>query len=857
MPIEIDRLVGDAGAAHKARSDLETVLAQAESRRAMVAQRLRELGAALSVEHALDAVPPRAVVSRARRLIKDYAARQEAAQAAATQLVRATRDRDQALAEQSELDAPVDVSALHGMVKEIRAEGEPARRLREVVGREQQATADLASLLARVPGWSDAAEPLIRLSVSSAETYQRHAEALDAARSETETRSRDVRAASQNRDEARARLAALTGGGSVPDEAALAAARSRRDAGWRLVYRRAFTPDPPPEAEEQAFADPLPLSSAYERAVTTADAIADQRMRDADAVARVDAAKTAVQEAEARLQAAEAALRQAAAAQSLADCGWSEACRSLPLGRAPTLKEVQLFVAARDKVIDAQQAAGLARADRSALEQGHALWAARLGAMLGEVEGRSLSDLLALADARLMQAQTATERRATLTGKLQAAERSLVQAQEKQHQADAVLADWRSSWAVALTELGRPAGEDPGVTDDILQVLEELAQAYRGYVEFTERVTGMRGDIVQFTEAVLALAARVAPDLDRSDAFAMISTLRLRLQAAKEAAGQRDMLAGQLADAEQKAALAQQQLDDRQDELHAILGLIGAADVEEADERLLLAAERARHAANLAEAQTKLAEAGDLLPVDTLRAEAAAVPADEIARLIQEAEQRRDIAQHAAQAAAASVAALSQQMTRDQEATEAVDAAADQQAAVARLGRVLEEALLYHLAAEMLGASLAAVEKDSEPAMLRRIGALFGALTGGAYMRVLTEPDDAGAARLSLIQSDFPDERQAAGDLSEGTRDQLYLALRLAAIELHVASAPPLPFIGDDILQTFDDTRALAALRVLADVSQTVQVILLTHHRHVLDIAAQLPAGSVHVCRAGVSLEMA
>jgi uncharacterized protein YhaN len=184
--------------------------------------------------------------------------------------------------------------------------------------------------------------------------------------------------------------------------------------------------------------------------------------------------------------------------------------------------------------------------------------------------------------------------------------------------------------------------------------------------------------------------------------------------------------------------------------------------------------------------------------------------------------------------------------------TAARDAAADQQAAVATIGRVLEEALVHHLAAEMLDRALAAVERDSEPTLLRRISGLFSRLTSGAYARVLTETDDAGPPRLTLLQRDYPDERQSVQELSEGTRDQLYLALRLAAIEEHAASAPPLPFIGDDILQTFDDDRALAAMQVLREVSETVQVILLTHHRHVLDLAARLPAGAVHVCRIGV-----
>ena len=83
--------------------------------------------------------------------------------------------------------------------------------------------------------------------------------------------------------------------------------------------------------------------------------------------------------------------------------------------------------------------------------------------------------------------------------------------------------------------------------------------------------------------------------------------------------------------------------------------------------------------------------------------------------------------------------------------------------------------------------------------------------------------------------------------LSEGTRDQLFLALRLVTIEDHVAGGTALPFLGDDILQSFDDRRSAAAFRALLTLSEKVQVILLSHHQHLLEVArAALPPASLH-----------
>ena len=141
----------------------------------------------------------------------------------------------------------------------------------------------------------------------------------------------------------------------------------------------------------------------------------------------------------------------------------------------------------------------------------------------------------------------------------------------------------------------------------------------------------------------------------------------------------------------------------------------------------------------------------------------------------------------------------------------------------------------------LFGAALDTVEKQATPVMLRRISAWFRRLTGGAYSDVGVEPTADGAA-LILTEAAFPDERRAVDELSEGTRDQLFLALRLAAIESHPVR---LPFIADDILQTADDARAEAALRALMDLSASTQVILLTHHQHIADLATRLFPGAV------------
>ena len=83
--------------------------------------------------------------------------------------------------------------------------------------------------------------------------------------------------------------------------------------------------------------------------------------------------------------------------------------------------------------------------------------------------------------------------------------------------------------------------------------------------------------------------------------------------------------------------------------------------------------------------------------------------------------------------------------------------------------------------------------------------------------------------------------------MSEGTRDQLYLALRLAYLEDYAARSEPAPFIGDDLFLTFDDARTAHGLEALAALGGEIQPILFTHHRHVADLARDRLGAGVDV----------
>ncbi len=103
----------------------------------------------------------------------------------------------------------------------------------------------------------------------------------------------------------------------------------------------------------------------------------------------------------------------------------------------------------------------------------------------------------------------------------------------------------------------------------------------------------------------------------------------------------------------------------------------------------------------------------------------------------------------------------------------------------------------------------------------------FQRLTQGAFSQVNLDR----GLNITLREEGSLADRPLAL-LSQGTTDQLYLALRLAVADLVLPSPQSCPLILDDALLAFDDNRLALALRLLTELAQDRQVILFTcQHR--------------------------
>jgi uncharacterized protein YhaN len=148
-----------------------------------------------------------------------------------------------------------------------------------------------------------------------------------------------------------------------------------------------------------------------------------------------------------------------------------------------------------------------------------------------------------------------------------------------------------------------------------------------------------------------------------------------------------------------------------------------------------------------------------------------------------------------------------------------------------------------------LTAGIERYRSANEDPILKLASQAFRAMTLERFRGIeITLDDDGKHLLVGKRSEDGPGSEVTVEQMSDGTRDQLYLALRLACLQQWNTVHEPIPLIVDDILVHFDDQRSVQTLKQLVRLSEQTQVIFFTHHQHLIELAqANLPSDKVFV----------
>lgn len=778
-----------------------------------------------------------ATTGRLRELIEARSGLDAALRAAEAELADAQRHAAEAeaklraaLPDGAGPAAPKRIAALAAVLAGLRGADYGARR--RLAGRARDAAdAKLAEHLRALAPWRGGADDLPSLPCPDAGAVRRWTADIEKRNSVLSRHATDIERLTTEIGRLRAERAGIEGATGVICDGDAAALRARREQAW-AAHRRAL---------DAASAD------AFEAILRQDDMLAAARLAHMAERAKLHGNGQALAVAEAALARA-VELRNAAAASlaSLED-EVAAAIRAVSPLLSPSLPDFEAWLGKRDAALAARAALLEAERDLGDVEADARDALHRLKAALAEA-GIACGDEAGLEALRTL-AQDALDREAEIGALREALERRGREAQARRdalERAQAADAAWRAAWAGACGEcwLGE-GGDAPAIATmrEILVSCAELGPALDKQAGLADRVAKMEHDQAEFAGQVAALAAELGM---AGDAPALDAAKRIEGRIHDAIAG-RDRRAAMIealdaAHAKRRALVEEMAVHERRKE--AMTALFGVATLDDVARKL-----------------------GDAAKRNELRDQEEAITAEILAALdltdIVEAERLLDAADRFALEAelAELKARFADQDQRCHELFAARSQAADRVEAIGGDGKVaeieerrrttlleIEDGAMRYL---QLRAGMAAAEQGlrlyrdrHRSSMMARASDAFRTISRGAYAGLAAQP---GRDCETLIALAAGGGSKAAVELSKGTRFQLYLALRVAGYGEFVRARAPVPFIADDIMETFDDFRAEEAFRLFAEMAEVGQVIYLTHHRHLCDIARRAcPAARIH-----------
>lgn len=476
------------------------------------------------------------------------------------------------------------------------------------------------------------------------------------------------------------------------------------------------------------------------------------------------------------------------------------------------------------------------------------LWS-MIGAEASEGAAPELAECLRRARAQITLADQAQGQRDTLELQLNEGLSSLTTLQGSVQSAQDTWDDWSQSWQDALLAAGYEASVLADQVDAELQTMQEVEQLLARIRSIrSERIDTMQADLDGLATSAKSLAERAAPELRSQPADDIVLELIQRLEQARLADAATVDLNSRLEQSYEELAEVQQRQISVQASLVPLMTAAGTDELGALGDAIERSNLRREVEIRIKNAEKELIQVSDGLPVEELRSEIAGIGPDELrAQLEQLSEMSGEVVEE--------ISALSNSYGTQKSAFDAFDGAdvavkaeARRQEAIAAMGDAAERYIKLQTATRILKWSMEKFRETKQGPMLAKASTIFGGLTRDSFSRLLVDSEQALPRLFGVRPSG---EQVDVTGMSEGSRDQLYLALRLAALELQIDQGFSMPLIADDLFINFDDSRTAAGLKVLGDLSQKMQIIFLTHHDHLVPLARELLGDQINVVSLG------
>ncbi|GAB6059621.1 AAA family ATPase [Desulfonatronum parangueonense] len=840
----IDSLHKQLGMVHQARRDRTALHADQLRLRTEAETLLTQSAPALDLNHRDEIKNLLAQRQTIHSLCNRFAVLTEAETQARRQFQEATTAFENVQGALSQLPEAPDLEGLATAVNMAQKAGDLDSQIRKLDKDALLLKENAAAVITRIGLWKGEPEAIANRPLPAAESIAWFADRFKETADGMKTNLSLRESLQEDLTRIRQDIAIIEQTGQVVTEEDLLQRRRHRDQGWHLI-RGVWLEGQDLAEDVMAYAGNMSLPAAFEEGMQAADEAADHLRLAAERVHQYVTKRTEACKLESRLEKLAEEAARTEEEQIRLETQWRELWAPLELEpRTPSEMRGWLEQCQEGcrKFLEARKA----NAEKTPVLVQRRNLLALLAKELGRLNRRhpdsaeELAPLLEYAEQHLGSLKALREQIVSLRKELARLAQELDRSGKSLEQCSKRIDDWRQIWKEALTSFGLPFETTPDAAVGVLEALSTCLEKINQADQCRGRIDDIDACIQHFEAAAAALTGSIAaPELDGLTMDQAVVKLQSLLTQAGSQKTIRDKLLADLEGLEEEIRHFQVTMEMTENQLTELRRVAG----KETNEGLRETRQRYEQwlavRSELTRQEEVLMEIAQGVPLDELDRQRAEVDPDTLPGRIDAL--RSQIANELEPR----IRALSEQKGEARSELQRMDgsdaAAAKEteiQGALSLIRRLADRYTRVRLAALLLKQEVEQYRRRHQGPILAIASRYFAALTLGSFSGLRSDINDKGHPVLVGVSSNG--SMKNISEMSFGTRDQLYLALRLATLEWRLESHEPMPLIADDILINFDDHRTTATLRALADLGRKNQVILFTHHGWVVDAAINL-----------------
>ncbi|MEO5327388.1 MAG: AAA family ATPase [Magnetococcus sp. THC-1_WYH] len=635
-------------------------------------------------------------------------------------------------------------------------------------------------------------------------------------------------------------------GGAPPTEAAIREARAKRDQLWQRI-RHHWLDDQPVAWE----ADATP-GDTFEALMVRSDQLADGRLREAKRLAEWQQLEVKIlglsQRESHRLEQSRAVtIRQEELLTS-----WRQLWHSLGISQPGTPLEMKGWPTLRSDILRLkaeaedwlQKGNSLHNALTVAVEEVQKIVASLGGPAIKP--GGNLSVTIHQWQNFLTACTKQMETRRIAEERLAEIARTIQSNQEKLEEKQRIVQDDDRRWKNLLGQFGHEGGMDVESSGEFLELFSELKDIFRQ----REALLANIQEIIHQRDAFMARLQELSSELGETwntqepgSPFSWLETLKVRLDQAVLENNQRQVHEKQrdeYRELQRHGQITRQTDASRMREIEARYGTDDPKEMDAVEERVRLKGEIAK---KIIECEGEILSSAEGRTLAALLTEIQGQEMEKAQETLSQVREEIETLERERRTLDQSLGGVTQALDNLTGGDEAAQMQQELEDTRNELSRHAENYIHLHLGTILLQQVISRFQEQNQGPVLSRAAEFFRRLTSGSLNDLKI---DCVGTKTIFYGVRSQGQKVRVEGMSAGTRDQLFLALRLAAMEVLHQGQQSIPMILDDILIHFDDHRAAATLNLLAGLGR--QVIYFTHHPHILNLAQEkLAPGSFGV----------